>query len=224
MKRISLICLLVFLCSLPGYSQFWISFNWNDSHCDNCLWMEHALHLSSRRAAEYHRIIHKYGKKIEREARRETRYWERSAERIYKLRMERDRALQRLLSPSEFRLYVRFIRETPTRIHDYRGWFNHPYYPNYRPSAYCHHYEDSYWGCDWKYNNGHWSNHYRSHKPRPHVQPQRPHRPEVRPHRPHDDGQWHPDKYDNKRKDNRRYHKEYKKDKKNKTEHIHERK
>lgn len=219
MKRISLICLLIFLCNLQGYSQFWISFNWNVSHCDNCLWMEQALHLSSRRVAEYHRIIHKYGKKIEQEARRDIRYWERSAERIYKLRMERDRALQRLLSPSEFRLYVRFIREAPTRIHDYRGWFNNPHYPHYHPSANCHHYEDSYWGCNWSYNNGHWSSHYRRQPPCPHVQPQRP------PRHPRDNGQWRPDKYDrpnrNKDKhpgkyDDKHYQKDYKKEKRNK--------
>ena len=214
MKRVGLICILIILCSLPGYSQFWISFNWNASHCDNCLWMEHALHLSGKRAAEYHHIIHKYGKKIEREARRDTRYWERSAERIYRLRMERDRALQRLLSPGEFRLYVRFIREVPTRIHDYRGWFNHPHHPHFRPSAHCHHYENSYWHCDWNYRNGHWASHYRPHSPsRPSLRPHNDgHRPSGRLERPGKDrGKNHFNgKYDRKREDNRRYQKDYK--------------
>ena len=71
MKRFSLLCVLAILCSLPAYSQFWISFGWNEPHCQNCLWMEQAMHLPARQAAEYHKIIHKYGQKIEKEARRE---------------------------------------------------------------------------------------------------------------------------------------------------------
>ena len=70
MKRFSLLCVLAILCSLPAYSQFWISFGWNEPHCQNCLWMEQAMHLPARQAAEYHKIIHKYGQKIEKEARR----------------------------------------------------------------------------------------------------------------------------------------------------------
>lgn len=31
MKRISFICLLILLCSLPGQAQFWISFGWNEA-------------------------------------------------------------------------------------------------------------------------------------------------------------------------------------------------
>ena len=75
MKRFSLLCVLAILCSLPAYSQFWISFGWNEPHCQNCLWMEQAMHLPARQAAEYHKIIHKYGQKIEKEARRDYRYW-----------------------------------------------------------------------------------------------------------------------------------------------------
>ena len=67
MKRFSLLCVLAILCSLPAYSQFWISFGWNEPHCQNCLWMEQAMHLPARQAAEYHKIIHKYGQKIEKE-------------------------------------------------------------------------------------------------------------------------------------------------------------
>lgn len=73
MKRFSLLCVLAILCSLPAYSQFWISFGWNEPHCQNCLWMEQAMHLPARQAAEYHKIIHKYGQKIEKEARRDYR-------------------------------------------------------------------------------------------------------------------------------------------------------
>ena len=118
MKRLSSILMAVLFCSLQGYAQFWISFGWNEPHCQNCLWMEQAIRMTNRQAAEYHKIIHRYGEKIEREARKHYRYWDQSAQKIYKLRMERDRKLQRILSPSQFRLYVRFVRETPTRIHD----------------------------------------------------------------------------------------------------------
>lgn len=111
MKRFSLLCVLAILCSLPAYSQFWISFGWNEPHCQNCLWMEQAMHLPARQAAEYHKIIHKYGQKIEKEARRDYRYWDRAARRIYDLRMERDRKIQRILTPAQFNLYVRFVRE-----------------------------------------------------------------------------------------------------------------
>ena len=52
MKRFSLLCVLAILCSLPAYSQFWISFGWNEPHCQNCLWMEQAMHLPARQAAE----------------------------------------------------------------------------------------------------------------------------------------------------------------------------
>ena len=73
--------------------------------------MDHALHLNHRQADEYHSIIHRYGKRIEKEARRPYKYWDDAAYKIYKLRMERDRKLQRVLSPSQFRTYVRLVRE-----------------------------------------------------------------------------------------------------------------
>lgn len=149
MKRFSLLCVLAILCSLPAYSQFWISFGWNEPHCQNCLWMEQAMHLPARQAAEYHKIIHKYGQKIEKEARRDYRYWDRAARRIYDLRMERDRKIQRLLTPAQFNLYVRFVREHPQRIHDYRGWYANPRYPDRRPSHDCRRYEDNYWNYRW---------------------------------------------------------------------------
>lgn len=171
MKRVSVIFILVLFCSLQGHAQFWISFGWDEPHCRNCHWMEEAIRMTNRQAAEYHKIIHKYGQKIEREARKHYRYWDKSAQKIYKLRMERDRKLQRILSPSQFRLYVRFVRETPTRIHDWRGWFNNPHYPDYRPSSSCHRYEDHYWHCRWEYADNRWHDRF-------------------------DDGKWYPGKYD----------------------------
>ena len=110
MKKLSILLIAILFCSLQGYAQFWISFGWNEPHCQNCLWMEQAIRMTNRQAAEYHKIIHRYGEKIEREARKHYRYWDQSARKIYKLRMERDRKLQRILSPSQFRLYVRFVR------------------------------------------------------------------------------------------------------------------
>ena len=108
MKKLSILLIAILFCSLQGHAQFWISFGWNEPHCQNCLWMEQAIRMTNRQAAEYHKIIHRYGEKIEREARKHYRYWDQSARKIYKLRMERDRKLQRILSPSQFRLYVRF--------------------------------------------------------------------------------------------------------------------
>lgn len=58
--------------------------------------------MTNRQAAEYHKIIHRYGEKIEREARKHYRYWDQSARKIYKLRMERDRKLQRILRLRSF--------------------------------------------------------------------------------------------------------------------------
>lgn len=184
MKRISFVCLLILLCSLPGQAQFWISFGWNEPHCQSCLWMEQAMHLNGRQAADYHHIIHKYGQKIEKEARKHYRYWDHSAKKIFNLRMERDRKLQRVLSPSQFRLYVRFVRERPQRIHDYQGWYNNPNYPDYRPSHTCWRYEDHYWHCRWEYDGGRWNGHF-------------------------DDGKWYPGKYDRPHHDARPGHNQH---------------
>lgn len=187
MKRISFICLLILLCSLPGKAQFWISFGWNEPHCQNCLWMEQAMRLNGRQAADYHTIVHKYGQKIEKEARKHYRYWDQSARKIFNLRMERDRKLQRVLSPSQFRLYVRFVRERPQRIHDYQGWYNNPNYPDYRPSHVCWRYEDHYWHNQWEYVNGRWNGRFDDGKWYPGKYDHPKH---------HDNGKWHPDKYD----------------------------
>lgn len=201
MKQLSLIGLLLLLVSLPGNAQFWIRFGWNEPHCQNCLWMEQAMHLSPRQAADYHKMVHRYGQKIEKEAQKHYRYWDQSARKIYTLRMERDRRLQSILTPSQFRLYVRFVREHPQRIHDYRGWFNNPHYPSYRPSYDCRHYEDRYWTSRWEYTNGRWHDHFESSRrppihsdrpippthpnhPIPPVHPDRPNRPGHSEHRP----------------------------------------
>lgn len=201
MKRIGLICFLALLCSLPGYSQFWISFGWNEPRCQSCLWMAEALRLSARQAAEYHKIVHKYGQKIEREARRECRYWDKSARRIYDLRMERDRKLQRLLTPAAFGLYVRFVRESPSRIHDYRGWYKNPHYPHYRPSRVCSHYEDEYWKHGWDHREHRYDRPHAPAKPHKPEKPHKPRKPEKhrKPHKSHkkyDDGKWYKGKYD----------------------------
>lgn len=163
MKRVSIILIAILLCTLQGKAQFWISFGWNEPHCQNCLWMEQAMRMNNRQAADYHKIIHRYGQKIEKEARKHYRYWDQSARAIYNLRMERDRKLQRVLSPSQFRLYVRFVRETPARIHDYQGWFNNPHYPNYRPTDVCFRYEDHYWHSQWEYANDRWHDRFDDH-------------------------------------------------------------
>lgn len=204
MKRASFILTLILLCSLQGYAQFWISFGWNEPHCRNCQWMEQAIRMNNRQASDYHGIIHKYGQKIEREARKHYRSWDQSARNIYKLRMERDRKLQRILSPSQFRMYVQFVRETPTRIHDYQGWFNNPHYPNYRPTDICHRYEDHYWHNQWEYSNDRWhdryddANWYRGKYDRPGHDNH--YRPDARPKR--DNEHYRPDHTDRKDKQN----------------------
>ena len=67
MKKLSILLIAILFCSLQGHAQFWISFGWNEPHCQNCLWMEQAIRMTNRQAAEYHKIIHRYGEKIERE-------------------------------------------------------------------------------------------------------------------------------------------------------------
>ena len=237
MKRIYLLCMLMLLCSLPGQAQFWISFGWNEPHCQSCLWMEQAMRLNGRQAADYHNIVHKYGQKIEKEARKHYRYWDQSAKKIFNLRMERDRKLQRVLSPSQFRLYVRFVRERPQRIHDYQGWYNNPNYPDYRPSYVCWRYEDHYWHNQWEYNNGRWNGRFddgkwypgkydspghRNHRPDRYDRPSRPDHNQHydRPSRPHNDRYSKDKKSDNRRdRDKGRDNKDRKeKDKKDKKE------
>ena len=149
MKRFSLCLLLALFYSLPAFSQFWIHVEWGAPHCRHCEWMEEALHLHPHEAAEYHRIIHKYGQRIEKEARREYRHWDKAARKIYELRMERDHLLLHLLSPSQFSLYVRLMRDYPQRVHDYKGWYANPKHPHLKPSYDCRRYENDYWNHHW---------------------------------------------------------------------------
>lgn len=149
MKKISLITLLILICSLPGYSQFWIEFGWNEPQCHQCMTMAHNLQLSPKQAKEYQKIVHKYGQRIEREARREYRHWDKSARKIYDLRMDRDRKIQRLVSPYQFGMYIRYSQDRPGRIHDYRGWYEHPHYAGYRHSPDWRRLEDRYWTYHW---------------------------------------------------------------------------
>ena len=218
MKRIYLLCMLMLLCSLPGQAQFWISFGWNEPHCQSCLWMEQAMRLNGRQAADYHNIVHKYGQKIEKEARKHYRYWDQSAKKIFNLRMERDRKLQRVLSPSQ-------------------GWYNNPNYPDYRPSHVCWRYEDHYWYNEWVYSNGRWNGRFddgkwypgkydspghRNHRPDRYDRPSRPDHNQHydRPSRPHNDRYSKDKKSDNRRdRDKGRDNKDRKeKDKKDKKE------
>ena len=64
MKKLSILLIAILFCSLQGHAQFWISFGWNEPHCQNCLWMEQAIRMTNRQAAEYHKIIHRSGRYI----------------------------------------------------------------------------------------------------------------------------------------------------------------
>lgn len=149
MRRLSLFLLLMIAFSLPGYSQFWISFGWNEPHCRSCQWMADALHLTPKQARDYHKTVHKYGEKIEREARRDYRHWDKAAKKIYNLRVERDRKIQRILNPRQFDSYVYYVQERPQRIHDYRGWYENPRYAGRRHSPDWRRYEDQYFSFHW---------------------------------------------------------------------------
>ncbi len=171
MKKVVCLCCFIVMCICASAQQIWINIDWNKKHCDDCLWMQSTLHLPMGKAARYHDIIHDYGRRIAREIERGYHDWDRVALRIYKLRMERDRQLQRLLSPDEFRMFLRFSREFPLRIHDCRGWFNYSGDPHYKPSLDCRRYEDNYWHHEWIYGNGCWKGRF-------------------------DNGKWYPGKYD----------------------------
>lgn len=165
MKKLSLITLLILICYLPGYSQFWIEFNWNAPGCQSCAWMTQSLRMSPKQSKDYHKVIHQYGKKIEKETRKDYKHWDKAAVRIYDLRIDRDRKIQRILSPQQFNLYVRYTRERPQRIHDYRGWYENPRYKGRRISPEWHRYENNYWS-HWEYRNNH-QNNYQPPRPAP---------------------------------------------------------
>ncbi len=159
MRRFRLISLMIMVGSIAAYSQIWIAFGWNDTHCRECEWMEHSLRMTGRQAHDYHHIVHQYGQKIEKEARKEYRHWDKAYRKIFDLRMDRDRKLQRVLSPQQFGLYVRLTREEPYRIHDYRGWYENPRYYGYQIRPDWRRYEDRYWSFHWDgrdYRNYRW--------------------------------------------------------------------
>lgn len=150
MKRLSLISLLILFISLPGYSQFWIEFGWHQPNCRQCSSMAQSLQLSPKQAREYEKIVHKYGQRIEKEANRPYKHWDKAAGKIYDLRMDRDKKLLRLLSPYQFDKYVYLTRERPQRIHDYRDWFEHPHYGSIKIYPDVRRYERAYWSHHWK--------------------------------------------------------------------------
>ena len=47
MKKLSILLIAILFCSLQGHAQFWISFGWNEPHCQNCLWMEQAIRMTN---------------------------------------------------------------------------------------------------------------------------------------------------------------------------------
>ncbi|MDH6342511.1 hypothetical protein M2480_001133 [Parabacteroides sp. PFB2-12] len=149
MKRLSIIALLLLLCSLPGYSQFWIEFGWHDAQCRQCVSMSQSLRLNPKQARDYQKIVHKYGQKIEKEARRDYKHWDKAARRIYDLRMDRDRKIQRMLNPQQFSMYVHAVQARPQRIHDYNGWYENPRYAGYRHSPDWRRLENQYWNYHW---------------------------------------------------------------------------
>jgi len=150
MKRLSLISLLVFLVSFAGYSQGWIEFGWHQPNCPQCSSMARSLGLNRKQTHEYENIVHKYGQRIEKEANRPYRQWDKAAKKIYNLRMDRDKKLLRLLSPRQFDTYVHLTRERPQRIHDYRDWYERPVYGSVRIYPDVRRYENSYWSHHWR--------------------------------------------------------------------------
>ena len=63
MKRFSLLCVLAILCSLPAYSQFWISLGGMNRIVKIVFGWSKRCICPLAKQAEYHKIIHKYGQK-----------------------------------------------------------------------------------------------------------------------------------------------------------------
>lgn len=99
--------------------------------CRECDRMVRSLHLSDRRADSYYKVIHTYAKKIEIEARKGGKDPRKAERKINQYRTERDRKVRRLLTPQQFRLYARLIKENPSRVHDRARWFRPV--PDHRP-------------------------------------------------------------------------------------------
>lgn len=178
MKRINIIAILLLLfCSLPGYSQFWIEFGWHEPHCRQCLQMSQNLRLTPKQSKDYQHVLHKFGQKIEKETRKNYKHWDKAARKIYDLRMDRDHKIQRILSPNQFALYIRYSQDRPQRIHDYRGWYKNPKYAGYHYSPNWRRLEDQYWTYHWNLSSGPRQNHHILH-PSPHKQKAPMHKPQ----------------------------------------------
>lgn len=96
--------------------------------CRDCDWMAHSLHLSDNKAKAYYTIIHNYLAKIDKEVRYANRNPKRADAKIRQLRIERERKIRSILTPAQFRLYVRFCKERTSRIHEQPRWFNNSNY------------------------------------------------------------------------------------------------
>lgn len=121
MKKFLLVSIVMLLCCTTMFGQS--RGRGHDIPCRECNWMVKGIHLYGKKSEAYYKIIHRYAYKIEREARKYKQDREKTSRRIYKFRVERDRKIRSLLSPSEYRTYLRFCRERPERIHDRRYWF-----------------------------------------------------------------------------------------------------
>lgn len=152
--------MMMLVCTMAAYSQFWIEFGWHDSHCRGCDWMIHSLRMTERQARDYQKVVHQYGEKIEREVRRDYKHWNSVYRKIYNWRMDRDHKIERILSPQQFGMYIRYSREDPRLIHDYRGWYDDPRYSGYPIMPDWRRYEDNYWTFRWggrDYRNYRWN-------------------------------------------------------------------
>lgn len=94
--------------------------------CRNCEWMAKSMHLTEPHAVAYYKIIHRYAERIEKEVfKADPRHINRVNKRIANLRIERDQRVKAILTPPQFRSYIRYIKERPQRIHDQHEWFDH---------------------------------------------------------------------------------------------------
>lgn len=149
MKRFFIVALLTLLCSIQGYSQFEAGLNWKDKNCGTCIWMARALGLPEGDFDKFRKIVHKHGQNIEKAALRSFEDWDKYAKQVYDNRMCRDRKIQRLVTAQQFELYQKYVRENPRRVHDYREWYNDPYFRGTRPTHIVAGYEELYWNHVW---------------------------------------------------------------------------
>lgn len=86
--------------------------------CGECERMVRSIRLSDRRADAYYKIIHTFAKKIEIEVRKGGKDRRKTEQRINRYRTDRDRKVRSFLTPQQFRMYMRLVKERPLRIHD----------------------------------------------------------------------------------------------------------